>query len=89
MDVEDNVKKIVARGVIFVFIGLAISMAIFLLSIGTASFINDLLESDYLGYILIAVLYLLIALVAYLGKEQIYAKVVEGMNEINDSEDEE
>lgn len=89
MDVEENVKKIVARGVIFVFIGLTISMAIFLLSIGLASFINNLLESDYWGYIIMAAVYLLVGLMAYLGKEQIYTKVVEGMNTIKDSSDEE
>jgi len=89
LDVEAEVKKIVARGVIFIFIGLAVSMAVFLLSIGLASFLNYLLSNDYLGFVIVAVIYLLFALLAYAKRAVIYDVVMQSLNALNDSDDEE
>jgi len=89
LDIETEVKKVVARGVIFIFIGLAISMAVFLLSIGLASFLNHLLSNEYLGYGLVALVYLIFALVAYTQRDKIYHAVIQNLNKLNESNDEE
>lgn len=80
LDIEAEVKKIVARSVIFFFIGLAGALAIFFISMALATFLNHLLESIYLGYGIIALLYLLIGLIAYFKREDIYLTVLQNLH---------
>jgi len=88
LDVENEVKKIIAKGVIIVFIGMTASLVVFLISVGLANFLNDLLDSQYLGFWIMALVYLLICVIAYTRRETIYTSVLEGLNAKKENEHE-
>ena len=88
-DIEEEVKKIVAKAVVLVFVGLTLSMAVFLLSIGLASFLNELLDNDYLGFAIVAAVYVLIALLVYSKREQINESIIRRLNLTKETEDDE
>lgn len=88
LDIEGEVKKVVAKGVIFVFIGLAVAMALVLLSLGLANLLSEYFHNSYVGYGIIAGFYLLLAVIAFWRKDSIYQAILKNLN-INDQDDDE
>lgn len=84
LDIEHEVQKLITKAVLIVFMGLAISLAVVLLSIGASLLINELLESEFLGFVIISGGYLLIAYLVYLRRDAILKAVAKGLTEDNE-----
>lgn len=84
LDIEHEVQKLITKAVLIVFMGLAISLAVVLLSVGASLLINELLESEFLGLVIISAGYLLIAYLVYLRRDAILKAVAKGLTEDNE-----
>jgi len=89
LDVEEEVKKVVAKAVIFVFIGIGAGLALFFLSMGLATLLNTLLGKPYIGYGIVAGIYLLLAIIGYLKRDSIYLSILQNLNVHNEEGDDE
>lgn len=58
---------------------LIVAMFVFFLNIGLAIWIGELLHSSYLGFLVIAAFYLLVALIAYTNKHRFFKNPISDM----------
>jgi len=75
LDFQEQFVRFMAKALtwgIMLLCGLTI---LFFLSFGLAALLNELLESKYLGFMLVAGLYLLIAVVVYLSRNLIERRI--------------
>lgn len=75
LDLKEQSVKLLAR---FLTWGIVISTAltaIFFLSFGLTAFLNEVLDSSFLGYLIVAGVYLLIGLVTYLMRVRIEKRI--------------
>ncbi len=89
LDVEEQVQKIIAKSVIIFCVVICLALALFFISIGLASFLNSIIENQYLGYLIISILYILIGLIVYWNRESIYVTVLKTLREKTKSDAEE
>ncbi|NVJ47806.1 MAG: phage holin family protein [Cytophagia bacterium] len=75
LDLKEQSVKFLARLLTW---GIVISTALtatFFLSLGLSAFLNEVLDSTFLGYLMVACLYLLIGLITYLMRGNIEKKI--------------
>ena len=84
LDVATEVHKIVARAIIILFIASVISLAVMLISVGLSMWLNSLLESNFLGFMIVSVFYVLLGAIVYMNRNKIYHSVVENIANQNE-----
>lgn len=89
LDIESEVHKIVAKAIIILLVASTISLAVILLSVGLSMLLNTTLKSDYLGFILVSGLYVLVGLVIYFRREQIFQSVIDSISDQEEENNEE
>lgn len=88
LDIESEVHKIIAKAVIMILIAVPISLAVILLSVGASFLLNHLFDSEYLGFGIISLLYLIFALVVYSRRESIQQSILDNIGDNSDLDEE-
>jgi uncharacterized membrane protein YqjE len=79
LDVEDEIQKVIAKAIILVIVLICVFFALFLISISLSQFLNSLLDSRFLGFMIVAVIYLAFGAVVYNKREGLNARILENI----------
>jgi uncharacterized membrane protein YqjE len=71
LDVKQEGAKLIATAAVFMIAALIVLLALITLTIGLGALLNKAFDSNYLGYIVIAVVYLIIAGIMIAMKDSI------------------
>lgn len=77
---KEDVQALIAKAVKFTIMGIAGLLFLLFISIMAAALINRTLDSEYLGYAIVAGFYLVVAIVVYISKEATDHKKKEAIN---------
>lgn len=80
-DAQEEVHVFLSKAIILCLIFAVIGLAIIFLSIGLAIGVNFWMDSDYLGFVAVAVLYLFFALLILLGRKNIESRIQRSLNQ--------
>lgn len=79
LDVEDEIQKVIAKAIILVIVVICVFFALFLISISLSQFLNALFDSRFLGFMVVAVLYLAFGGIVYSKRERLNDKILENI----------
>tara|TARA_Y100000588_G_C13636625_1_gene661911 strand:- start:229 stop:594 length:366 start_codon:yes stop_codon:yes gene_type:complete len=79
LDLEDEIQKVIAKAIILVIVVICVFFALFLISISLSQFLNALFNSRFLGFLLVAVIYLAIGGVVYAKRESLNAQILDNI----------
>lgn len=68
---KDQSVKLLAKFLTWSMVISSVATAMFFISLGLSALFNELLESTFLGYLIVAGIYLLIGLITYLSRKMI------------------
>ena len=77
---KEDVQALIAKAVKFTIMGIAGLLFLLFISIMAAALVNRTLDSEYLGYAIVAGFYLVVAIVVYISKEATDHKKKEAIN---------
>ena len=80
LDLQEQAVGFIAKTLTWGLIGLCGLTFLLFISLGISALVNQWLESEYLGYLIVAGLYLLCGLVVYFAKDAIELKVRKGVS---------
>lgn len=80
-DAQEEVHVFLSKAIILCLIFAVIGLAIIFLSIGLAIGVNFWMDSDYLGFVAVAVLYLFFALLIFLGRKNIESRIQRSLDQ--------
>lgn len=75
LDAKDEMSALIAKSMVFLTISIMALLAVLFLSLGMSTILNSYLESDYLGFLIIGVLYLGLAGVVYTKRISLLEKI--------------
>ena len=87
LDVKEELTQLIAKVIAFsivIFFGL---LAVVFISIGLSALLNNYLESHYQGYLLVGLLYLILAVVFFGVRTSIIQKIKSNSSEESDKTD--
>jgi uncharacterized membrane protein YqjE len=70
-EIQEEFSSILTRLIVLIVIGSMIMMSFVFLSLSFAFFISQLTQSPYLGFLIVALIYLLIALILYIIRDSL------------------
>lgn|GEM_PF-834376 len=85
LDVRDHSSRFIGKAFVWMGIGAFLGTGLIFLSLGIALFLNGILDSDFLGYLIIAAFYFLVTTVLILTREKIEKRLEEKIIEANSS----
>lgn len=80
LDLQEQAVGFIAKTLTWGLIGLCGLTFLLFISLGISALVNQWLESEFLGYLVVAGLYLLCGLVVYFAKDAIELKVRKGVS---------
>lgn len=89
LDAKDEVSKVMAKAMTWGVILACALTALLFISLGLSMFFNELTESGYLGYWIVAGIYLIIALIIFIFKDSLEKKFSKEVKEAEYSEESE
>lgn len=75
LDFQEQAVTFIAKALSWAMIGLCALAFLLFISFGISSLVNQWLESSYLGYMIVAGVYLLFAIATYLWKDAIEGRI--------------
>lgn len=79
-DTQEELHVFISKGIVLLLICSILFLGIVFLSLGLSLGINNWLASAYLGYVLVAGLYLILAFLLLLNKKGVQKRVQDGLN---------
>lgn len=83
LDAREELTVLVAKLFVILLVGLFFTLVIGFFSLGLAFALNDVLESSYLGLVIVGSFYLILATILYLNRALVIKKVVERQKEVD------
>lgn len=87
LDVKEELTQLIAKVFAYSIIALFAIFAVTFISIGLSTLLNDYLDSYYLGYLIIGLLYLILTVVFYGIRTRVIEKVKANANQDSDKTD--
>lgn len=77
LDAKEELESLIGKLIVFFIIAICFLLAISLVSFGLAAILNNFLDSAYLGYMILGVVYMVLGLIVYQKKDGMMAKFKE------------
>lgn len=87
LDVREELTQLIAKVLAFSIVAFFGLLGVVFISIGLSAMLNSYLESHYQGYLLVGLLYLILAAVFFGARNNIIEKVKNRSNQVSDKTD--
>ncbi|MBO3699446.1 phage holin family protein [Roseivirga sp. E12] len=87
LDAKEELSGVIAKAIVFFSVAVFALLALLFISLGTSSILNSFLENDFIGYLIVGVIYLIVGATIYANKESILTKIREQAQNDNKEED--
>lgn len=75
LDAKEELSSLIAKSLVFIVMAIFALLAILFLSLGLSTILNSYFESDYLGFLIIGLIYLALAGIIYAKRVSLLEKV--------------